>query len=134
MSASTEVEQEQRLEAAVGMDCFILGFPEGLFGAAFTPIWKRGSIAAEPYLQHPYLDSATRPGMSGSPVIVRHSGFLGSGHALTSTEVIGTVERFVAIYSGRALRPIEASKAGVGYDCLTSISLKNPVFRRAREA
>src|SRR5205814_133201 len=27
-----EVEQEHRLEAGVGMDCFILGFPEGLFG------------------------------------------------------------------------------------------------------
>jgi hypothetical protein len=48
-----EVDQEQRLEAEAGMDCYILGFPEDLFGAAFTPIWKRGSIAAEPHLQHP---------------------------------------------------------------------------------
>ena len=97
-----EVEQEGRLDAAAGMDCFILGFPEGLFGAAFTPIWKRGSIAAEPYLQHPYyVDSATRRGMSGSPVIIRHSGFLGFGSVMTGEEVIGTVERFVAIYSGR---------------------------------
>jgi hypothetical protein len=97
-----EVEQEQRLVAAAGMDCFILGFPEGLFGAAFTPIWKRGSIAAEPYLQHPYyIDSATRRGMSGSPVIIRHTGFFGFGAALTGAEVIGTIERFVAIYSGR---------------------------------
>jgi hypothetical protein len=98
-----EVEQEQRLEAAAGMDCFILGFPEGLFGAAFTPIWKRGSIAAEPYLQHPYyIDSATRRGMSGSPVIIRHNGMFGMiGGVLTGAEVIGTVERFVAIYSDR---------------------------------
>ena len=98
-----EVEQVQRLEAAVGMDCFILGFPEGLFGAAYTPIWKRGSIAAEPYLQHPYyIDSATRRGMSGSPVIVRHSGILKfGGGTLTATDLIGTMVRFVAIYSGR---------------------------------
>jgi hypothetical protein len=99
-----EVDQERRLEAAAGMDCFILGFPEGLFGPAFTPIWKRGSIAAEPYFQHPYLiDSATRRGMSGSPVVVRHSGIfgVGAGGAMTGAEVIGTVERFVAIYSGR---------------------------------
>lgn len=100
-----ELEQEQRLEVEAGMDCFILGFPEGLFGAGFTPIWKRGSIAAEPYLGHPhYIDSATRRGMSGSPVIIRHSGMFaprGSPGVMTGEEVIGTVERFVAIYSGR---------------------------------
>ena len=63
------------MEAEAGMDCFILGFPEGLFGAAFTPIWKRGSIAAEPYQRVPYyIDIATRRGMSGSPVIIRHDG------------------------------------------------------------
>jgi hypothetical protein len=40
--------------------------------------------------------------MSGSPVIVRHSGLFGTGGGvLTGSEVIGTVERFVAIYSGR---------------------------------
>ena len=98
-----EVDQEQRLNVEAGMDCFILGFPEGLFGAAFTPIWKRGSVAAEPHLQHPYyIDSATRRGMSGSPVIIRHSGFLGFGAGImTGDDVIGTVMRFVAIYSGR---------------------------------
>jgi hypothetical protein len=111
-----EVEQEQRLEAAVGMDCFILGFPEGLFGAAFTPIWKRGSIAAEPYLQHPYyIDSATRRGMSGSPVIVRHSGFLAFGPTMTGNEVIGTVERFVAIYSGRIGKDELGGQLGIAW-------------------
>ncbi len=100
-----EVEQEQRLEVSAGLDCFILGFPEGLFGASFTPIWKRGSIAAEPYLEHPYyIDSASRRGMSGSPVIIRYSGIFGVGGAsgvLTGEEIIGTVTRFVAIYSNR---------------------------------
>ena len=97
-----EVSQEQRLEPQAGMDCFLLGFPEGLSGAAFTPIWKRGSIAAEPYLNRPYyIDSATRRGMSGSPVIIRHSGLFGFEGQMTGDEVIGTVERFVAIYSGR---------------------------------
>lgn len=99
-----EVDQEPRLNPEAGMDCFILGFPEGLFGAAFTPIWKRGSIAAEPFEHHPYLiDSTTRKGMSGSPVIIRHNGiFMPSGGGpLKGDEVIGTVERFVGIYSGR---------------------------------
>lgn len=62
------INQEERLSVYAGMDCFILGFPENLIGAANTPIWKRGSIASEPYQQHPYLiDAATRKGMSGSP-------------------------------------------------------------------
>jgi hypothetical protein len=85
------------------MDCFILGFPEGMIGAANTPIWKRGSIASEPYQQHPYLvDSATRKGMSGAPVIARHTGIFGmKRETLDGSELIGTVEKFVAIYSGR---------------------------------
>jgi hypothetical protein len=47
------IDQETGLEVYAGMDCFILGFPEGLMGAANTPIWKRGSIASEPYGQEP---------------------------------------------------------------------------------
>jgi hypothetical protein len=97
------IDQEAGLEVYAGMDCFILGFPEGLIGAANTPIWKRASIASEPYQQYPYyVDSATRKGMSGSPVIARHSGLFGMrGGTMTGKEIIGTVEKFVAIYSGR---------------------------------
>ena len=96
------IDQEARLEVCAGMDCFILGFPEGLIGAANTPIWKRASIASEPYQQYPYyVDLATRKGMSGSPVIARHSGLFGMrGGTMTGNEIIGTVEKFVAIYSG----------------------------------
>jgi hypothetical protein len=100
-----EVDQEATLEASAGMDCFILGFPEGLSGRGVTPIWKRGSIAAEPYFDDPFLiDSATRRGMSGSPVIVRHSGIFGLAQGqkvMTGKEIIGTVMRFVAIYASR---------------------------------
>ncbi len=97
------VDQEAGLEVCAGMDCFILGFPERMIGAGNTPIWKRGSIASEPYQQHPYLvDSATREGMSGAPVIARHTGIFGmKGGKLTGSEIIGTVEKFIAIYSGR---------------------------------
>lgn len=97
------VDQEFGLEVCAGMDCFILGFPENLVGAANTPIWKRGSIASEPYQQYPYyVDSATRKGMSGAPVIARHTGIFGMREGrLTGNEIIGTVEKFIAIYSGR---------------------------------
>src|SRR5260370_12130896 len=97
------VDQEMRLEVCAGMDCFILGFPEGMIGAGNTPIWKRGSIASEPYQQHPYLvDSATRKGMSGAPVIARHTGIFGKKtEVLDASQIIGTVEKFVTIDSGR---------------------------------
>jgi hypothetical protein len=93
-----------RLALPVGADIFILGYPFGI-GLGGLPIWKRGSIASEPDVldtKRPviYIDSASRPGMSGSPVIRRswdsHSmeggGTLMNGAAAT---------RFVGVYSGR---------------------------------
>ncbi len=91
---------------SVGDDCFILGYPKGLRGAGSTPLWKRGSIASEPNLGvngEPIvlIDSATRKGMSGSPVIARHSGVYLNGLSLNDKSVLGTVQCFLGIYSGR---------------------------------
>ena len=102
------LEQESRLPAYAGMDCYVLGYPEGMIGPGRTPIWKRGSIATEPeysFRNMPgfLIDTATRNGMSGSPVVIRHSGVFnpsGSAH-VTPDAVIGTVSKFVGIYSGR---------------------------------
>lgn len=103
-----EVDQSPELEVAAGMDCFVLGYPEGMIGPGRTPIWKRGSIASEPkynWRDKPgfLIDTATRNGMSGSPVIARHSGILkrGTGPGLSANDIIGTVTKFIGIYSGR---------------------------------
>jgi hypothetical protein len=70
-------------------DVYILGYPFGITNSLQTPIWKKGSIASEP--NYPYkglprllVDTATRSGMSGSPVIIMrpdmndpHYGFVG---------------------------------------------------------
>jgi Trypsin-like peptidase domain len=66
------------LSVTIGVDVFILGYPFGYAPPGF-PVWKRGSIASEPDLVHladQYLlvDSASRPGMSGAPVIRRSWG------------------------------------------------------------
>lgn len=63
------------LPLSVGRDVFILGYPLGVEGVGL-PIWKRGSLASEwqiPREVQPYwlVDTASRPGMSGSPVIMR---------------------------------------------------------------
>lgn len=57
----------------VGSDLFIIGFPYGYGAGNFFPIWKRGTVASEPLfkpegLPRFYIDSFTKPGMSGSPV------------------------------------------------------------------
>jgi Trypsin-like peptidase domain len=102
------VQQEHRLLPYAGMDCFVLGYPEGMIGPGLTPIWKRASIATEPQynfrdLPGFLIDTATRSGMSGSPVVARHSGFFNpdKSKAMSPLSVIGTLHKFVGIYSGR---------------------------------
>ena len=92
------------LYIAIGMDVFILGFPFKIAPPAF-PIWKRGSIASEPDLArltngYMHVDTASRPGMSGAPVIhrswwrhvTRPGAEVFDGAART---------RFLGVYSGR---------------------------------
>jgi hypothetical protein len=92
------------LRVNIGMDVFVLGYPfdvdeDGL------PVWKRGSIASEPDLvphvkNYLLVDTASRPGMSGSPVILRSWGahMTEDGGATFST---GQANKFIGIYSGR---------------------------------
>jgi hypothetical protein len=98
--APTDSNPEMVVE--VGQDIFILGHPNGLAVQAGIPIWKRGSIATEPSLPISELDkflvdSATREGMSGSPVLA-----IARGSYRTQTAmVIGSANRFLGVYSGR---------------------------------
>jgi hypothetical protein len=94
-----------KLAIRVGMEVFILGYPFGSAPPAF-PVWKRGSIASEPDLvklttRYYLVDTASRPGMSGSPVILRSW----SNHILESSNLVATtdkpIDRIIGIYSGR---------------------------------
>jgi hypothetical protein len=97
-----------KLAIRIGMDVFILGYPLGLKFPAY-PVWKRGSIASEPDLvkmndRYYLVDTASRPGMSGSPVILRSW----SNHVLESINFTVNAEtnqrpidRVIGIYSGR---------------------------------
>lgn len=93
----------------VGSDVFVLGYPlsraaiDGFpISAAKYPIWKRGSIASEPQVgddDEPILiDTASRPGMSGSPVIRRSPGNVVIG-AMRSMSPDHT--QLLGLYSGR---------------------------------
>lgn len=91
------------MQVAVGHDVFVLGYPFGI-GPAALPIWKRGSIASEPEIidpndPHILVDTASRPGMSGSPVIRRQWGGYQDGKG--NTYMGGDATRLVGVYSGR---------------------------------
>ncbi|WP_306012320.1 MULTISPECIES: hypothetical protein [unclassified Allomuricauda] len=96
-----------KYKVEVADDIFVLGFPNYLNGGGYFPIWKRGSVASEPdfdldSLPKFLIDTATREGMSGSPVIYRRTGIHGAigGQVMNST-IIGRIQGFVGIYSGR---------------------------------
>lgn len=102
----------------IASDVFILGFPDGLTGGANLPIWKRGTIASEPDidlddLPRLYIDSATRPGMSGSPVIWRsESGTIRTRSGATEF-VSGSPTSRIGVYSGRTAAT--SHEAQIGY-------------------
>jgi hypothetical protein len=102
INAIPEVSLKQR----VGHPVFIVGFPFGLQHVGF-PVWKQGSFASEPVLANLsesciLVDSASRPGMSGAPVIQRVHGEVelengGYGRVANGDGAC----RLVGVYSGR---------------------------------
>lgn len=73
----------EKIEETIAKDVFILGYPfskdemhSGFDKDAnyYLPIWKRGSIATEPNRKIAnkliLIDSLSRPGMSGSPIVI----------------------------------------------------------------
>ena len=83
----------------------VIGFSFGL-SAAYYPIWISGYIATEPIIDYGGLpmfliDSRTRPGQSGSPVV----SVLRSGQTIVqdgvTLSVTGNIFELIGIYSGR---------------------------------
>lgn len=89
-------------------DVYVIGYPFGLVINNIFPIWKRASVASEPTLDLNglpkfFIDTATRSGMSGSPVVLyekRPITFLGKndkGEEIASRNLMN----LCGIYSGR---------------------------------
>lgn len=101
-----------RFILAISDDIFVLGFPWGVGGAVDTlPVWKGGTVASIPGL--PYnnkpcflVDVNTFKGMSGGPVICQFQLGLQTNrihnHQKEKDPVIGTIQYFCGVYSGRA--------------------------------
>jgi len=93
-----------KLRIEIGMEVFILGYPFEIKPPAY-PVWKRGSIASEPQLvrittDYMLVDTASRPGMSGAPVIRRSwtNHMIEPGFIAT---VDTPINKFIGVYSGR---------------------------------
>lgn len=99
-------EFDSNFNPEVSDDAFILGYPFDLNGGKELPIWKRATIATETGLDLDDLpkilvDTATRPGMSGSPVIFQRSGYHRALGSDRGSDIFGTIRNFLGIYSGR---------------------------------
>ena len=118
---------DERFVGSVTDDVFVVGYPLGLSGSrserGAIPIYKRGSVASEPLLDYDgrprvLIDCRTYSGMSGSPVVVSHSGIWMPEGMMTGDSVFGTVENLLGVYSGRLSVPVwrepeEVSEIGV---------------------
>ncbi len=85
----------------MGDDLFILGFPLRLNPTGPFPIWKRASVATEMNLMLSgmpafLVDTATREGMSGAPVVT-----IGQSRSPDSERQT----MLVGVYSGRHIGP-----------------------------
>ena len=125
-----EVQQVSDMVSRVAQDVFVLGLPLGIMKTGVFPVWKRGSIVTEP--DYPVndmpcflLDTATREGMSGAPVIRRASAYdqRGGGSIIAGAPVT----QVVGIYSGRYVGELGEAQLGIvwKYELIDEI-LKNP--------
>lgn len=97
---------QTKMVLRVSHDIFVLGYPLGLVNSHGLPIWKRATVASEPGVSEPsfLVDTATRSGMSGSPVIHRYRGFYKNDPEAKEArpdDWFGEADNFVGIYSGR---------------------------------
>jgi len=98
----------EQTKVNVAEDVFVIGFPFGKTVGNVFPIWKRASVASEMAididdLPRFYVDTATREGMSGSPVVKyekRGTSIMASKEGKYS----GYYTKFVGVYSGRIIR------------------------------
>jgi hypothetical protein len=107
VSANSAKHGLEKIPIYPGLEAFVLGYPRGMKGPGNFPIWKRATIATEPAfdldgLPKFYIDTATRDGMSGSPVYAQEVGYwMPEGETDPRKALIGKGQRFVGVYSGR---------------------------------
>ncbi|MCC5808448.1 MAG: trypsin-like peptidase domain-containing protein [Opitutales bacterium] len=104
--ALEDIDPFQDWDVEVGEQVFILGFPFGISSSHRLPVWKSATLASEPNidiegLPQILVDTATRQGMSGSPVVQytrRPISISQKGKVFSRFRA-----SFIGVYSGRIL-------------------------------
>lgn len=105
--AINDISFDDEFKEEVADEAFVVGYPFSDVTYMQMPIWKKASIASEPDINlndvpKMLIDTATRPGLSGSPVIMQRIGIHGMKNGImTGSEIIGRIRKFLGIYSGR---------------------------------
>lgn len=114
-SAINDVDPHEKWPIQVGEDLFILGFPFGISPGPKFPVWKSASIASEPQIDIDgkpllYVDTASRPGMSGSPVVQHSRRSVSLSTSKPNSPVYRFRAAFIGVYSGRVVAkdPLDA--------------------------
>jgi hypothetical protein len=105
---ANEQDFDGKVRAAVGQDVFIIGYPLGCIEKVALAVWKRGTIATEPYMHYGdlpkvYVDTASRSGMSGSLVLASFEGFgpYEKTDGSNSDTLLWRARKIFGVYSGR---------------------------------
>lgn len=99
----------ENTEFYIGDFVYVLGFPFGRIADYKFPIWKKASVASEPVfdinkLPYFFVDTATRKGMSGSPVIFYEKRRIGEIDKFVNGQPLNISNhftKFIGVYSGR---------------------------------
>ena len=96
----------QQIDVQVTTELYVVGFPYGIMHGGAMGIWTRGTVASEYEIDFDDLpcfliDSRTRAGQSGSPVIFHSTGGMVTFQGGNSQIGGGVVTQVLGIYSGR---------------------------------
>ncbi len=112
----------ENTEESVAADVFVIGYPFGRSVGGIFPIWKRASVASEPCidvdgLPKMLVDTSSRSGMSGSPVMLyekRAMGITDKASDQPGAKFSRFLMKLVGVYSGRIGVDDENIKAQLG--------------------
>lgn len=100
-----EPSVEENIQLEITESLYVLGYPRGIH-VLYTPVWKRSSVATEPNIDVDnmpcfYIDSTTREGMSGAPVVYYSKSGAYSTPEFPLAIANRPIYKFVGIYAGR---------------------------------
>lgn len=119
VTALEDLKLNDKMRRVVNSDVVVLGFPYALDGGAGSlPIWKRGSIASEPELDivgepKMFVDTACRPGMSGSPAFTLATGMVDEESGDSALYAGGPQMRFLGVFAGAIADATRIAQLGI---------------------